>query len=62
MINKKNKSMDKIIHGIRSPSKQNIFNAQAMLIATNNNPKNDVINTGIVGINKEHLNKLDFFW
>ncbi len=60
MINKKNKPMDKIIHGVRSPSAK-YFNAQAMLLATNNNPKNNVINTGIIGINKEHLNKLDFF-
>ena len=60
MINKNNRTIDKMIHGIRSPSAK-YFNAQAMLIATDNNPNNDVINTGIVGASKNDLLKLDFF-
>ncbi len=60
MINKNNRTIDKMIHGIRSPSAK-YFNAQAMLIATDNNPNNDVINTGIVGASKSDLLKLDFF-
>ena len=45
---------------IRSPSSK-YFNAQAMLFEKNMSTENDVINTGIVGINKDHLNKLDYF-
>ena len=60
MINKNNRAIDKMIHGIRSPSAK-YFNTQAMLIATDNSPINDVINTGIVGATKTDLLKLDFF-
>jgi len=45
---------------IRSPSSK-YFNAQAMLFEKGLSTNNDVINTGIVGINKEHLDKLDYF-
>ena len=45
---------------IRSPSSK-YFNAQAMLLEKGLSPKNDVINTGIVGINKDHLIKLNYF-
>ena len=45
---------------IRSPSSK-YFNAQAMLFEKGLSTKNDVINTGIIGINKEHLDKLDYF-
>ena len=45
---------------IRSPSSK-YFNAQAMLFEKGLSTKNDVINTGIIGINKDHLNKLDYF-
>ena len=45
---------------IRSPSSK-YFNTQAMLIEKGLSPKNDVINTGIVGINKDHLVKLNYF-
>tara|TARA_B100001057_G_scaffold224382_1_gene224681 strand:+ start:144 stop:1079 length:936 start_codon:yes stop_codon:yes gene_type:complete len=45
---------------IRSPSSK-YFNAQAMLFEKNMSTENDVINTGIVGINKNHLDKLDYF-
>lgn len=53
------------IQEIKIPSSRDprskFFNASAMLIESNMSPKNDVINTGIVGINKEHLDKLDYF-
>ena len=45
---------------IRSPSSK-YFNDQAMLFEKGLSTKNDVINTGIIGINKEHLDKLDYF-
>ena len=45
---------------IRSPSSK-YFNAQAMLFEKGLSTKNDVINTGIVGINKDHLIKLNYF-
>ena len=35
--------------------------SKTMLIANGYNPKNDVINTGIIGANREHILKLDFF-
>ena len=47
-------------HGIRSPSAK-YYNCQAMLLETGHLPKNDVINTGIVGARKEDILKLDFF-
>lgn len=37
------------------------FNTSAMLVHNNKSHKNDVINTGIVGINKYHLDKLNYF-
>ena len=45
---------------IRSPSSK-YFNAQAILFEKGLSTKNDVINTGIVGINKDHLVKLNYF-
>ena len=45
---------------IRSPSSK-YYNAQAMLFELGLSTKNDVINTGIIGINKDHLQKLDYF-
>ena len=45
---------------IRSPTAK-YYNAQAMLIDKGFTPKNKVINTGIVGANKEHLDKLKYF-
>ena len=60
MVNKMNRTIDKMKHGTRSPTAK-FFNAQAMLIAGSYNPKNDVINTGIIGARKEDILKLDFF-
>tara|TARA_B100000900_G_C20400215_1_gene642440 strand:- start:12 stop:875 length:864 start_codon:yes stop_codon:yes gene_type:complete len=45
---------------IRSPSSKH-FNAQAMLFEKGMSTENDVINTGIIGVNKDHLNKLAYF-
>jgi len=45
---------------IRSPTSK-FYNAQAMLIERGLNPKNKVINTGIIGANKDHINKLKYF-
>ena len=45
---------------IRSPNSK-YYNAQAMLFDKGFNTTNDVINTGIIGINKEHLIKLNYF-
>lgn len=45
---------------IRSPTSK-YYNAQALLVDKNLNPIHKVINTGIIGTNKEHLNKLKYF-
>ncbi len=45
---------------IRSPASK-YFNAQAMLFDKGMSTENDVINTGIVGINRDHLEKLNYF-
>ena len=45
---------------IRSPTSK-YYNTQAMLIEKGLNPKNKVINTGIIGANKEHLKQLKYF-
>ena len=44
----------------RSPTAK-YFNCQAMLIDSNKDPNNDVINTGIIGARKEDVKTLDFF-
>ena len=45
---------------IRSPTSK-YYNTQAMLIEKGLNPKNKVINTGIIGANKNHINQLKYF-
>ena len=45
---------------IRSPSAK-YFNAMAMLEETDHDPQCNVVNTGIIGATKEHLNRLGFF-
>jgi len=45
---------------IRSPSAK-YFNCQAMLIEKSLDPRNDVINTAIIGASKKQILKLDFF-
>ena len=56
MINKDRE----VRHSIRSPSAK-YFNCQAMLIEKNLDPRNDVINTAIIGASKRQILKLDFF-
>jgi len=50
----------RVNHSIRSPSAK-YFNCYAMLLDKGLNPRNDVINTGIIGARKEDIIKLDFF-
>ena len=45
---------------IRSPTSK-YYNTQAMLLEKGLNPKNKVINTGIIGANKDHINQLKYF-
>lgn len=45
---------------IRSPTSK-YYNTQAMLFDQNLKTENDVVNTGIIGVNKEHLQKLNYF-
>jgi len=45
---------------IRSPTSK-YYNTQAMLIEKDLNPQNKVVNTGIIGANKEHINQLKYF-
>ena len=45
---------------IRSPTAK-YYNAQAMLLDRGLNPKHHVVNTGIIGASKEHIEKLKYF-
>lgn len=45
---------------IRSPTSK-YYNTKAMLFEMGMKTENDVINTGIIGINKSHLYKLEYF-
>ena len=45
---------------IRSPTSK-YYNTQAILIEKGLNPQNKVINTGIIGANKDHINQLKYF-
>ena len=56
MINKNRE----VKQSIRSPSAK-YFNCQAMLIEKNLDPRNDVINTAIIGASRKQILKLDFF-
>jgi len=47
-------------HSIRSPSAK-YYNCQAMLLDGDYSPNNDVINTGIIGANRDDILKLNFF-
>ena len=48
------------VQGIRSPTAK-YFNCHAMLLDYGLNPNNDVINTGIIGVRKEDIQKLNYF-
>ena len=45
---------------IRNPATK-YWNTHALLFEEGYDPENDVFNTGIIGINKEHIEKLDYF-
>ncbi len=47
-------------HSIRSPTAK-YWNCRAMLIENNYSGQNEVYNTGIIGINKHHLDQLDYW-
>ena len=47
-------------HSIRSPTAK-YWNCRAMLIENNHSGQNEVYNTGIIGINKHHLDQLDYW-
>ena len=48
------------IGSVRSPTAK-YWNCTALLIESNSSPINDVFNTGIVGINKDHVDKLNYW-
>ena len=60
MINKWDRPINELDYGIRSPTGK-YYNCQAMLIEKGLDPKNDVINTGIIGARKEDILKLNYF-
>ena len=45
---------------IRSPTSK-YYNAQALLLDSGHNPKHKVVNTGIIGASKKHLDQLAYF-
>jgi hypothetical protein len=57
---KKIESITNKTQTIRSPTAK-YYNTQAMLIEKKLSPLNNVINTGIIGANKYHLDKLNYF-
>jgi len=57
---RRHKPIHKLNQSTRSPTAK-FYNAQAMLMENNKSPDNNVINTGIIGVNKEHIQKLDYF-
>jgi hypothetical protein len=59
-VNTRWDSITKLETGNRSPNGK-FYNCQAMLIYQGYSPHNDVINTGIVGTNRQHLDQLDYF-
>tara|TARA_R100000027_G_scaffold65139_1_gene59341 strand:- start:84 stop:959 length:876 start_codon:yes stop_codon:yes gene_type:complete len=59
-VNKRRQPIDQINHSVRSPTAK-FFNAQAMLHDQGYGGNNDVINTGIIGASKKHLQQLKYF-
>jgi len=49
-----------ITESVRSPTAK-YWNCRAMLIESDHSGKNDVFNTGIIGINKDHVDKLNYW-
>ena len=54
------KTIQYLKQSTRSPTAK-FYNAQAMLLEKGRSPKNNVINTGIIGISKEHVKQLKYF-
>jgi len=54
------KTIQYLKQSTRSPTAK-FYNAQAMLLEKGRSPTNNVINTGIIGISKEHVNQLKYF-
>jgi len=59
-VNKRKLSIFDINHSVRSPTAK-FYNAQAMLHEEGMSGDNDVINTGIVGVSRAHLEQLQYF-
>lgn len=55
-----NKNIKKISQSVRSPTAK-YWNCRALLLESNMSGKNEVYNTGIVGINRYHLEKLNYW-
>ena len=53
-------SVNEYTQTIRSPTSK-YYNTQAMLIDRDLNPKHKVVNTGIIGVNKKHIQQLKYF-
>ena len=54
------KTIQYLKQSTRSPTAK-FYNDQAMLLEKGRSPTNNVINTGIIGISKEHVNQLKYF-
>ena len=54
------KNIKKISQSVRSPTAK-YWNCRALLLESNMSGKNEVYNTGIVGINRYHLKKLNYW-
>ncbi len=54
------KTIQYLKQSTRSPTAK-FYNAQAMLLEKGRSPTNNVINTGIIGISKEHVKQLKYF-
>jgi len=56
----KRKEAENYVGSVRSPTAK-YWNCRAMLIESNRSGVNDVFNTGIIGINRDHVNKLNYW-
>ena len=57
---RRHKAIQYLKQSTRSPTAK-FYNAQAMLVEKGKSPTNNVINTGIIGISKEHVKQLKYF-
>ena len=56
----KRKEAENYVGSVRSPTAK-YWNCRAMLIESNRSGVNDVFNTGIIGINRDYVNKLNYW-